>query len=63
MGTKRPQSPFWVPNLRQLAQGRTNKEAAAQLGLSPRTVEEHRAHILARLGVRSFAEFVPLPED
>ena len=34
--------------------------AAQDLGLSPRTVEVHRARLMARLGVRSFAEAVRL---
>lgn len=43
-----------------LAGGRANKEVARLLGLSPRTVEIHRARMMARLGVRSFAEAVGL---
>jgi|GEM_PF-3507372 len=46
--------------LRQLAQGLTNKEVAQLLGLSPRTVEDYRKRIMEKLGVRSFAEFIPL---
>ena len=30
--------------------GNSNKEVAGLLGLSPRTVEFHRAHILAKTG-------------
>jgi len=47
--------------LGNLAEGLTNKEVARKLGLSPRTVEEHRSRIMEKLGVRSFAEFVPIP--
>ncbi len=36
---------------RLVADGRTNGEIAAQLGLSPRTVGAHVEHILAKLGV------------
>lgn len=43
-----------------LAGGRANKEVARVLGLSPRTVEIHRARMMTRLGVRSFAEAVRL---
>jgi len=38
-----------------LAQGKHNREIAAELVLSPRTVERHVAKILARLGVPSRA--------
>jgi two-component system response regulator FixJ len=36
--------------------GRPNKGVAHDLGISVRTVEMHRAHIMAKLGVRSLAE-------
>lgn len=38
--------------------GRTNKEIAAALGLSYRTVEVHRRHIMAKTGARNAAELV-----
>ncbi len=41
-----------------LAAGHPNKEVARMLGLSPRTVEIHRARMMARLGVQSFAAAV-----
>ncbi|MEF8792664.1 LuxR C-terminal-related transcriptional regulator [Thiohalorhabdus sp.] len=47
--------------LSKLARGLTTKEVARGLGVSPRTVEEHRARIMDKLRVRSFAEFIPLP--
>ena len=40
--------------------GRLGKEAARDLGLSPRTVEVHRANIMRRLGVRTLPELVRL---
>lgn len=43
-----------------LGQGLQNREVAEQLGLSPRTVEVHKARILAKLGVRNLAELVRL---
>jgi DNA-binding NarL/FixJ family response regulator len=46
--------------LRQIVQGRTNKETAASLGISHRTVETHRENILRKLGVRSVAELTRL---
>lgn len=36
--------------------GRSNKAVAHELGISVRTVEMHRAHIMAKLGVKSVAE-------
>jgi len=41
-----------------IAEGLTNKSIASTLGVSPRTVEVHRANALRRLGVRSAAELV-----
>jgi DNA-binding NarL/FixJ family response regulator len=38
------------------APGRTNKGIAAELGISPRTVETHRDSLAHKLGVRSVAE-------
>jgi DNA-binding NarL/FixJ family response regulator len=46
-----------VPSARELevirlaAQGRTNAEIAADLGLSPRTVERHLSNLYAKMGV------------
>ena len=39
-----------------LAEGRTNAEIAARLVVSPRTVDNHVAALLRRLGVRSRRE-------
>jgi len=44
--------------MRLLALGRSNKEAAGDLGLSVRTTEQHHASILAKLDVDSLAELV-----
>lgn len=43
-----------------IASGLTNKAAAAQLGISARTVETHRENLLRKLGVRSVAEVTKL---
>jgi DNA-binding NarL/FixJ family response regulator len=43
-----------------LMTGKPNKQIAWDLGLSPRTVELHRAHLMARLEVGSLAEAVRL---
>jgi len=42
--------------LEGLAQGLPNKTIAYDLGISPRTVEIHRANLMSRLGVRSLSE-------
>jgi DNA-binding CsgD family transcriptional regulator len=44
--------------LAQIVKGATNKEAARELGLSPRTVEFHRANIMQKLGTKNAAELV-----
>jgi DNA-binding NarL/FixJ family response regulator len=46
--------------LRMLADGLTNKEIAAELDMSVRTVESHRANIMSRLAVDSLGELVRL---
>ena len=38
--------------------GLTNKEIGRALGLSPRTVETHRAHLFAKLGAPSLAQLI-----
>lgn len=44
--------------LRALVAGDSNKIIAFTLGISPRTVEVHRAHMMVKLGVRHFAEAI-----
>jgi PAS domain S-box-containing protein len=39
-----------------LVEGRTSKEIARALGVSPRTAEAHRARLLAKLGARNSVE-------
>jgi DNA-binding NarL/FixJ family response regulator len=41
-----------------LAEGKSNKEAAAVLGLSVKTIETHRATIMNKLQFDSFADLV-----
>jgi DNA-binding CsgD family transcriptional regulator len=38
--------------------GLSNKEIARQLGLSPRTVEAHRTHVMYKMGAANVAELV-----
>jgi two-component system response regulator FixJ len=42
----------------QLVAGKSNKEIAAQLGISPRTVEFHRAHIMEKMAAKGLPELV-----
>ena len=46
--------------LRLIALGHTSVEIAAKLGLSPRTIETHRARIHRKLGLDTRAELVRL---
>jgi DNA-binding NarL/FixJ family response regulator len=41
-----------------LADGNSNKEVASRLGVSPRTVETHRNHVMHKLRLNSFSEMV-----
>jgi len=49
--------------LRLLAKGNTNRQIAALLGLSMRTVENHRANLMGKLGVVSRVELVNYAEE
>jgi len=44
--------------LAQIAGGASNKEAGRRLGISPRTIEVHRASIMVKLGARNAADLV-----
>ncbi|MEE4378050.1 MAG: response regulator [Candidatus Competibacteraceae bacterium] len=49
-----------VEVLRLLVVGMKNKELARTLGISPRTVETHRAHIMYKMGATSLAELAQM---
>lgn len=44
--------------LEHLVAGRSNKETATKLGISPRTVEFHRAHIMEKTGAKGLPDLV-----
>lgn len=43
--------------------GSSNKEAGRELGISPRTIEDHRANIMRKLGVKNATELLRLVLD
>jgi DNA-binding NarL/FixJ family response regulator len=51
-------TPREIEIIRFLAEGKVNKEIAALLGISVRTVEAHRSKIMLKLGVHSLAELI-----
>lgn len=53
-----PLSPREREVVTRLASGMTSKEMARELGLSPRTVEMHRARLLRKMGVRTTAQLL-----
>src|SRR5581483_3644981 len=44
--------------LGQIASGSSNKQAGRELGISPRTIEVHRARIMEKLGAKNAADLV-----
>jgi DNA-binding NarL/FixJ family response regulator len=62
--TDRAAGPHGRPTQRQveiiklLAKGKANKQIAAALGISTRTVETHRANIMLKLGLHSLTELI-----
>ena len=51
-------TPREVEIIRLLAEGKANKEIAAELGITIRTVETHRARIMLKLGLHSLTELI-----
>jgi FixJ family two-component response regulator len=44
--------------LEQFSSGASNKEAGLRLGISSRTIEDHRANIMKKLGARNAADLI-----
>ena len=44
--------------LAEITSGASNKEAGRRLGISPRTIEVHRANIMDKLGAKNAADLV-----
>lgn len=44
--------------LQLIAEGASNKEAGRELGISPRTIEVHRARVMEKLGARNAADLM-----
>jgi DNA-binding NarL/FixJ family response regulator len=53
-----PLTPRQRETLRLIAQGKNTKEIAAELGVSVKTVETHRAQLMERLGIHEVAGLV-----
>lgn len=53
-----PLTPREIEVVQYLADGKCNKEVAAALGVSTRTVESHRNHIMHKMDFGSFSELV-----
>src|SRR4029077_19574653 len=51
-------TPREIEIIRLLAEGKTNKEIAALLGIAVRTVETHRSRIMLKLDLHSLAELI-----
>lgn len=58
-----PLTPRELDILRLLTKGNTNRQIAGLLGLSMRTVENHRANLMGKLGLESRVELVNYAEE
>jgi DNA-binding NarL/FixJ family response regulator len=60
-GTGQPGFPLTqreIEVVRLLGAGKSNKQVAGDLGVSCRTVESHRSHIMAKLNFNSFSDLI-----
>ena len=57
-GPSDPLSPRELEVVKLIAEAHTNKQIAEALGLAEKTVESHRANVLAKLGMRDRVELV-----
>lgn len=53
-------SPRELQVMQRVVNGALNKQVAAELGITEKTVKVHRAHMMEKTGVRSLAELVQL---
>ena len=58
LSTRDPVTPREREIIQLLAEGLSNKEAAARLGISVKTIEAHRANIMRKLRLRSVTDLV-----
>ncbi|MEJ2761271.1 MAG: response regulator [Gammaproteobacteria bacterium] len=56
-------TPREVEVMEQICDGKANKVVAIELGISERTVELHRSHVMQKLGLRSVAELIRFRDD
>jgi FixJ family two-component response regulator len=55
---REPLTPREQDVLSQIVSGASNKEAGRHLGISPRTIEVHRARIMEKLGAKNAADLI-----
>jgi len=53
-----PLTPRELEIVQLLAEGKSNKQVAVELGISVRTIETHRQHVMQKLRIRSLVELL-----